>query len=108
MVARVSTENPLGKSTVWSPNRLRARVSFGTRTYNFSELDANQGEDVIKGVTYSKGSYLAPGGGLRYSRELFDGVFVELETMVSRALFFSKSPLQVTEISVRMGAGVEL
>jgi len=98
----------LGSVVVTSPNRLRVKAFIGYRTYNFSELDANQGNDVIKSETYSKGSYLAPGGGLVYSRALFEGVYAEIESGLGRALFFSKSPLKVTEVSIRLGAGVEL
>jgi hypothetical protein len=105
---RVEHENVLGRAIESSTHRLRARTFLGYRNYNFSELDANQGADIIRSETFSKGSYLAPGLGVLYSRAIVDNVSFESELSAARALFFSKSPLTVTEVTLRLGVGVDL
>lgn len=105
---RTEEASALGRSRMTSSNRLRVRGILGYRAYNFSQLDANRGDDVIRSQTYSKGSYLAPGMGLSYGRALSEIVRAEMEVDVARAVFFSESPLRITEVTARIGLGVEI
>ncbi len=103
-----SEQGSLGTYKSYEPLTMSVNAGLGHRDYNFSQLEANQGDEVIKSRTLTSGSFLEPSAALQVESFLHVNLVGFLRMKYSKAVFYESKPIKIRVIDLTIGVGLYL